>query len=329
MSTIVIAASPGTYLASLGAMVDAHARLGEVFVTNPALGDYAEMKTRLVLVSTEAGRIELADGYHLEADDRLANIREARIVYLPSFQAPDPAHAMNLVAQALPLHGWLGRQRDTGALIAACGASVLHLIAAGLLDGAQCSAPARLQPLIAAKFPAVSGLRSEAVVEHDGLFTSARDADNAALVLHLLARAFSPAVAQSLAQRERPAGIDQLVTDPVVARAQWWIRDHFASSFSIADLAGRLGTSHQSLIRRFREAGQGTPKAYAQRLRIEAAAISMIETDRSVAEIAQLVGYTDIPSFRKIFTARMGSTPGAWRRQARRGALTGPIQLAH
>ena len=322
MSTIVVAASPGTYLASLGAMVDAHARLGETFVINPALGDYAEMKTRLVLLTTQGTRIDLAGGQHIDTDGRQADTHDARIVYLPSFQAPDPARAIDLVLAASAFHAWLQRQWQAGALIAGCGASVLHLAAAGLLDAVDCSIPARLQPIMAERFPAIRSLGSEALVETGGMFTSARDADNPALVIRLLERAFSPAVAQSVAQRERQAGIDRLVTDRLVARAQLWIRDHFASNFNIGDLARRLGTSHQALIRRFHEAGEGTPKAYAQRVRIEAAAISLIETDRSVAEIAQLVGYTDIPSFRRVFAACKGATPGAWRRSGRREALT-------
>jgi transcriptional regulator GlxA family with amidase domain len=324
MSTIVIACSPGTYLASLGAMSDAHARLGEAFATNPALGDYATMETRLVVMAAAGGRIELAGGRKFEADDRLANLAEARIVYLPAFQAPAPERALEAVRGCAAFHAWLRQRHKAGALIAACGASVLHLAVAGLLDGTACSAPARLHPLIEAHFPETMVDGSEPIAERDRVFTCARDADNAALVLRLIDRAFSAAIAQGLAQRERPAGVAPLPADPLVARAQSWIRDHFASDFAIADLAGQLGTSHQALIRRFRLAGEGTPRAYAQRLRVDAAAISLVETGRSVAEIAQLVGYADIPSFRRVFTRRMGMPPGEWRRRERsRSAANG------
>lgn len=318
MSIIVVAASQGTYTASLGAMSDAHARLGETFATNPALGDYATMETRLVLASVQGGRIGLAGGRTLEPDDRLANLPEARIVFLPAFQAPDPQLALENVQACAAFHAWLRRQHGQGALVAACGASVLHLAAAGMLDGAECSVPARLHPLFEERFPGAYVTDSAPIVESGGLFTCARDADNAALVLRVMGTAFSASVAQGLAQRERPSGMAPLPTDPLVARAQLWIRDHFASDFAIADLAARLGTSHHALIRHFRLAGEDTPRAYAQRLRIEAAAISLIETRRSVAEIAQLVGYSDIPSFRRVFTRRMGMTPGEWRKAQRK-----------
>lgn len=317
MSTIVIAATPGSYVASLGAMTDAHARLGEAFATNPALGDYASMQTRLMLVSSHDRLIELAGGRQFAPDERLANIDQARIVYLPSFQAPEPEKALDLVSEAGAFHTWLRGQREAGALIAACGASILHLAVAGLLGGATCSVPIRLRPLIAARFQSVHVMESEVIAGQERLFTCARDADNAAMVLHVLGKAFSPAVAQSLTQRERPAGVSPLANDPLVVRAQLWIRDHFAQNFRIADLARDLGASHQVLIRRFRAAGEGTPKAFAQKLRVDAAAISLIETERSVAEIAQLVGYADIPSFRKVFIQSLGVSPGTWRRAMR------------
>lgn len=317
MPTIVAVATPGTFLASLGAMVDAHARLGEGFVTNPALGDYATSQTRLALASTDGGDIRLCGGRRLRADDRPGNLGEARMVFLPSFMAPDPAKALDLVRSASPFHGWLREMRTNGALIAACGASVLHLAAAGLMDGLECSIPPRFSQLFAAEFPQVAAAQGEPITAAQGLFTCSRDADNAALVLRLLGEGISPTVARSLAQRERPAGVELLAPDPLVARAQLWIRDHFASDFRIAELAADLGTSHQALIRRFREAGQGTPRAYVQQLRVEVAAVSLVETARSVAEVAQLVGYSDIPSFRRVFAARTGMTPAQWRRRER------------
>lgn len=317
MVTIVAVATPGTFLASLGTILDAHARLGEGFVTNLALGAYATSETRLALASTDGGDILLCGGRRLREDDRLGNLREARMVFLPSFMAPDPERALDLVRSAIPFHDWLRGMRGNGAIIAACGASVLHLAVAGLVDGLECSVPPRFRQLFAAEFSQVVVAPGEPITAAGGLFTCSRDADNAALVLRLLGEGISPTVARSLAQRERPAGVEPLAFDPLVASAQLWIRDHFASDFRIADLAADIGTSHQALIRRFRDAGQATPRAYVQQLRVEAAAVSLVETGRSVAEVAQLVGYSDIPSFRRVFTAHTGMTPAQWRRRER------------
>src|SRR3546814_5947416 len=61
-----------SYVAPLGAMIDAHARLDEVFATNPALGDYARMQTALRLFAAAGDRIELVGGRRIEPDAQLA-----------------------------------------------------------------------------------------------------------------------------------------------------------------------------------------------------------------------------------------------------------------
>src|SRR3546814_16373958 len=43
----------------------------------------------------------------------------------------------------------------------------------------------------------------------------------------------------------------------------------------------------------------------------------LAETRRSVTEIAQLVGYADVPSFRRVFVATTGVSPNAWRSRHR------------
>lgn len=318
MTDIVVAAAPGTYHASLGAALDAHARLGESFATNPALGDYARVQTRLTLVPITGDAVILADGRRLAPDNRFGRLAGVRMIYLPSFRTLDPERAMDDALQASAFHEWLRVRHRQGALLAACGAGVLHLAASGLADGASCSVPARLVPALSARFPAVRIAEGEPLLSDGGLFTCSREADAPALVLRLFSAGLSPSVAEGLAQRERPAGIAPLAADPLVAAAQLWIREHFAGEFRITDLAARLGTSLPTLMRRFREAGQEPPRTFAQRIRVESAAIQLVETDRPVSEIAQLVGYADVPSFRRIFIQHIGMTPGAYRRSARR-----------
>jgi AraC-like DNA-binding protein len=41
------------------------------------------------------------------------------------------------------------------------------------------------------------------------------------------------------------------------------------------------------------------------------------ETPRTVSEIAALVGYSDLPSFREVFRAREGVTPAGFRARER------------
>lgn len=316
MSTIAILATSPCYLASLGAMVDAHARLGEVFETNAALGDYSRMETKLQIAGTSPGMIKLAGGRELIPDTAFAGLALPRFVYLPSFQMPDLDRFVSMCEDLSACHMWLKDIAKLGIPIAACGTSILHLAAAGLLDSGRCAASPRLVGLLRKLAPRIEIDTDSAILHEGNLWSCSRDADNPALVARLLAECFSVELGQGLAMREPPGPAARALSipvDPIVARAQLWIRDRFTRQFRIADLANELGLSHQTLIRRFSAAGIASPRQFVQRTRVDAAASMLVKTSRSVAEIAQLVGYADIPSFRRVFQAEMGQAPAAFR----------------
>ena len=204
MAQIAVIVTPPGYVASLGAMVDAHARLGEVFATNAALGDYAQMETALRIAPAAGGAIELVGARRFPADCQLDELSDPRLVYLPSFQLPDPDDVEAVLARFAPLHGWLAQRAAEGVAIGACGAAMFHLAAAGLLDGQPCAVPPRLVGAMRRLFPRVEGDVDAAIRRAGNLWTCGRDADNAALVLRLLAESFSLTIGRGIAMREPP-----------------------------------------------------------------------------------------------------------------------------
>lgn len=321
MSTIVVVASPNTYTSSLGAMLDAYARLAEPYASNPTLGDYARIHTQLWLATSSGSRITLAGGRQVEVDGGFAGPSDIRLIYLPSFQVADPDALADDAVGGASFHAWLRQHGEAGTIIGACGASVCHLAAAGLLAGRKIAVHPRLAASIERLYPQIEHDPASTISVAGKIMTCGPDAHNAALVLRLIERAFSIEAMHGLALREPPpehaAAAAPLASDPLVAQAQIWIRDHFASDVRIPVLAAKLGVSQQALIRRFRNAGVGTPRSLVQRTRVESAMSMLAETDRTVAEIAQLVGYTDIPSFRRIFVAVTGLAPSTYRQRRR------------
>ena len=318
MTHIAVVASRRTFIASLGAMVDAHSRLGEPFAANPALGDYAQMQTSLAIVPAAGEEVVLAGGRTMKADASLKTVGRPRLIYLPSFQFADPDEVAAITSSYADLHGWLDVQHSGGALIGACGTSVCHLAAAGLLDGQAAAVHPRLVTSFRTLFPAVKIDTLNSVVQSRQLVMCGPDLANARLVTMMLSNVFGVESVRNLAMREptSEAATDPTV-DPLLAEARMWIRDRFARSLRISDMAAALGVSHQTLLRRFRMAGEGSPRTFVQKIRMDAAASMLRETQRPVSEIAQLVGFTDIASFRLIFTRHMKQSPSRYRKAAR------------
>src|SRR4051812_10166881 len=118
MPDIVVVAPPNTFLASLGAVLDAHALLGALYETNRALADYSRMATRLRLVTRDGAAVMLAGGRTLPSDGGLALAAEPRLVYVPAFEPGPEGPGAGAPA------GWLAEPHARGAVIAAAGAGV-------------------------------------------------------------------------------------------------------------------------------------------------------------------------------------------------------------
>ena len=80
-------------------------------------------------------------------------------------------------------------------------------------------------------------------------------------------------------------------------------------------LAQQFNTSKRTLIRRFKEAVGLTPHAYVQQIRIEVAQKQLAETQASVEQIMNQVGYEDMSSFRRLFRQQAGITPVEYRKR--------------
>jgi AraC-like DNA-binding protein len=93
------------------------------------------------------------------------------------------------------------------------------------------------------------------------------------------------------------------------------IHQHYADTLDSADLAKQAGLSTSQFERIFRKALGSSPRQYLQRVRIENACLFLVESEVTVAEIAQRCGYYDHAHFTKAFVALKGMTPTAFRKQ--------------
>lgn len=107
-----------------------------------------------------------------------------------------------------------------------------------------------------------------------------------------------------LASMQRASGIAEQVRQVLLQQR--------TADASMPAVAGRLHVSPRTLRRRL--TAQGTSfRAVQQEVRLHLASQYLTETTLAIADIAQLLGYFDTPTFSRAFKAWTGCTPRAYR----------------
>lgn len=92
-------------------------------------------------------------------------------------------------------------------------------------------------------------------------------------------------------------------------RARAFLHDHPHRQVALDELAGVAGLSQFHLLRSYKAAFGAPPASYHRRLRLDRAAVELLEGGRPPASIGPLYGFSDMRSFRRAFVARFGSPP--------------------
>lgn len=96
------------------------------------------------------------------------------------------------------------------------------------------------------------------------------------------------------------------------------LEEHFSDLVSMAEMARLAGLSPTHFNRRFRQIFGMSPTRFLHALRIEKARQLLVETERSVGEIAVGTGYHDQSHFTRHFRRLTGVAPGKYRAEYRR-----------
>jgi transcriptional regulator GlxA family with amidase domain len=109
--------------------------------------------------------------------------------------------------------------------------------------------------------------------------------------------------------------------DEQVKKAQEFIESNFNEKITVDQLASRFALSRRNLERRFKKATANTIAEYIQRVKIEAAKMSLESSRVNVNEVMYKVGYTDPKAFRVTFKRITGLSPVQYRNKYNRGIL--------
>ncbi|MEM7143630.1 MAG: AraC family transcriptional regulator [Verrucomicrobiota bacterium] len=111
--------------------------------------------------------------------------------------------------------------------------------------------------------------------------------------------------------------IERLGGDPELSDGMSRVIEHvhreYGDALTSAQLAKMAGLSVSQFERRFRQAFGTSPRQYLLRIRVEAAARRLAETEQTVSEIALDCGFADHAHFSRRFRKIMQVTPTAYR----------------
>ena len=100
-------------------------------------------------------------------------------------------------------------------------------------------------------------------------------------------------------------------------RIEEFLTTHLADDIGLDALAAIADLSPKHFARAFRQSTGMPPHRWLIERRIDRAKALLRTADLSLAEIALSCGFADQSHFTRVFTAAIGTTPGAWRRARR------------
>lgn len=152
---------------------------------------------------------------------------------------------------------------------------------------------------------------------------AAGDRTGSRAVLNALSSALFTLVMRAASEAEKaPEGLLSLAGHPRLAPAIAAMFSDPVHSWKLPDLADLCGMSRATFMRHFQDRLGCSALDLLTDLRMSLAANELKKSAISTEAVAETVGYQSVSAFRRVFTERMGMTPGEWRQLVHKGKET-------
>lgn len=228
---------------------------------------------------------------------------------------------------------WIIRQYKGGAEIASLCIGAFLLASTGLLKGRNCATHWLAANDFRRMFPDVNLVADKILTDEYGIYSSGGAYSYLNLILYLVEKysgremaVFASKVFQIDIERDSQSPFtifrgQKEHEDEPVKKAQEFIEHNFQERITVDQLAGMLALGRRNLERRFKKATSNTVVEYIQRVKIEAAKLSLESSRENVTEVMYNVGYTDPKAFRITFKKITGLSPVQYRNKYNRESL--------
>lgn len=280
------------------------------------------------LAAEQLQPVQTSGGISIVPDTRLCDVNSCDLLVIPGLWRNPFATVQHNPA----ISHWLASQVTQHRNICAVGTGSSFLAEAGLLHKKPATTHWFYFDAMEKHYPQVQWKRQHLITQAGNVYCAGSINSVADLTIHFIEQGFSSAIARRVESQFSPeirraydmhlfdnsdAGLHN---DELIAGSQHYIRQHFADTIDFAALAGGQQISLRTFQRRFHKATGFTPLKYQQHIRISQARQLLQNSNLSIQEISEMVGYVDAAHFAALFRRMTEQTPHAWR-EAVRGKL--------
>lgn len=321
MKHISILVPRGAILGSLEGTRQLFTQVNEFF---KARGASPIFKVQLVGLS---GSTALVGGlYTVNTDVVLDDVEKTDLVIIPAVDG-DLQDAIERNRKFLP---WIVKQYRGGAEVASLCLGAFLLASTGLLKGRKCATHWLAEGAFKQMFPDVNLVTEKIITDEQGIYSSGGAFSYLNLILYLIEKYAGRHMAVLSAkvfaiQIEREDQLSFVIfeaqknhEDEPIKQAQEFIEKNYHDKITVERLTSMLAISRRNFERRFKKATSNTVAEYIQRVKIEAAKITLESSRENVNEAMYKVGYNDPKAFRESFKKITGLSPMEYRNKYNR-----------
>lgn len=259
--------------------------------------------------------------FTVNTDVLIADVEQTDLIIIPAIDG-DLTLAIENNKDMLP---WIVKQHAGGAEVASLCLGAFILASTGLLKGKKCATHWLAEGDFKRMFPEVQLVTEKIITDEHGLYSSGDAFSYLNLILYLIEKYAGREIAVLSAkvfaiELDRDSQLSFTVfqgqknhSDDSVKEVQHFIETNYQAKITIDQLADMLAIGRRNLERRFKKATSNTIAEYIQRVKVEAAKISLESSRDNVNEVMYKVGYTDNKAFRSTFKRLTGLSPIQYR----------------
>lgn len=264
--------------------------------------------------------------YTVYTDALIKDIKNTDLIIIPAIDG-DMIQTLEENKEFIP---WIIKQYKSGAEVGSLCVGAFLLAATGLINGKKCATHWMAANDFRKMFPEVNLVEDKIITDENGIYSSGGAFSYLNLILYLIEKyagretaVFCSKAFQIDIRRDSQSPFMMFHgqkdhEDEPVKKAQEFIESNFQEKITVDQLASMLALGRRNLERRFKKATSNTVVEYMQRVKIEAAKMSLESSRDNVNEVMYKVGYTDPKAFRITFKKITSLSPVQYRNKYNR-----------